>query len=36
MTLVFEDGNLELLDIVSVADVEAEECVDDSFVEILS
>ena len=35
MTLVFEDANSELLVIVSVADVDAEKCVDDSFVKIL-
>ena len=35
MTLAFEDANSKLLDVVSVADVEAEEWVDDSLVEIL-
>ena len=35
MTLVFEDANSKLLDVASVADVDAEECVDDSLVEIL-
>ena len=35
MTLVFEDANSELLYVVSVADVDAEECVDNSLVEIL-
>ena len=35
MTLVFEDANSKLLDVVSVADVDAEECVDDSLVKIL-
>ena len=34
-TLAFEDANLKLLDIVSVADVDAEERVDDSLAEIL-
>ena len=33
--LAFEDANSKLLDVVSVADVEVEECVDDSLVEIL-
>ena len=35
MTLAFEDANSKLLDVVSIADVDAEECVDDSLVEIL-
>ena len=35
MTLAFQDANSKLLDFVSVADVDAEERVDDSFVEIL-
>ena len=35
MTLAFEDANLKLLDVVSIADVDAEERVDDSLVEIL-
>ena len=35
MTLVFEDANSELLYVVSVADVDAEERVDNSFVDIL-
>ena len=35
MTLAFEDSNLTLLDVVSVADVDAKEGVDDSLVEIL-
>ena len=35
MTLAFEDANSELVDAVSVADVDAEERVDDSLVEIL-
>ena len=35
MTLAFEDANSKLLDVVSVADVFAEERVDDSLVEIL-
>ena len=35
MTLAFEDANSKLLDVVNVADVEAEERVDDSLVEIL-
>ena len=34
-TLVFDDANSELLDIVSAADVDAEERVDYSFVGIL-
>ena len=35
MTLAFEDVNSKLIDVVSVADVDAEERVDDSLVEIL-
>ena len=35
MTLAFEDANSKLLDVVSVADVDAEERVDNSLVEIL-
>ena len=35
MTLAFEDDNSKLLDVVSIADVDAEERVDDSLVEIL-
>ena len=35
MTLVFEDVNSKLLHIVCVADVDAENCVDVSYVEIL-
>ena len=35
MTLAFEDSNSQLLDVGSVADVDAEESVDDSLVEIL-
>ena len=35
MTLAFEDTNSKLLDVVSIADVDAEERVDDSLVEIL-
>ena len=35
MTLAFEDGNSKLLGVVSVADVDAEERVDDNLVEIL-
>ena len=35
MTLAFEDADSKLLDVVNVADVDAEECVDDSLVEIL-
>ena len=35
MTLAFQDAFLKLLDVVSVADVDAEERVDDSLVEIL-
>ena len=35
MTLAFEDANSKLLDVVSAADVDAEERVDDSLVEIL-
>ena len=34
MTLSFEDANSKLLDDVTVADVDAEKRVDDSFVEI--
>ena len=35
MTLAFEDANSNFLDVVSVADIDAEERVDDSLVEIL-
>ena len=35
VTLAFEDDNSKLLDIVCVVDVDAEECVNDSLVEIL-
>ena len=35
VTLAFEDANSKLLDVVSVADVDAGERVDDSLVEIL-
>ena len=35
VTLAFEDANSTLLDVVSVADVDAKECVDDSLVKIL-
>ena len=35
MTLAFEDANSKLLDVVSVADDDAEERIDDSMVEIL-
>ena len=35
MTLAFEDVNSKLLVVVSVADFDAKECVDDSLVEIL-
>ena len=35
MTLAFEDGDSKLLDVVSVADVDVDEWVDDSLVEIL-
>ena len=35
MTLVFEDAHSKILDVVSVADVDAEERVDNSLVEIL-
>ena len=35
MTLAFEDSNLTLLDVVCVADVDAEERDDDSLVEII-
>ena len=35
MSLAFEDANSKLLDVVSVADVDAREGVDDSLVEIL-
>ena len=35
MTLAFEDANSKLLDVVTVADVDAEERVDDSLVAIL-
>ena len=33
--MTFEDANSKLLDVVSVADVDVEEWVDDSLVEIL-
>ena len=36
MTLAFVDANSKLLDVTSVADVDAEELVDDSLVEILN
>ena len=32
MSLAFEDANSKLLDVVSVADVDAEESVDDSLI----
>ena len=35
MTLAFEDANSKLLDVVSVAEVDAKERVDDSLVEVL-
>ena len=35
MTLAFEDANSKLIDDVSVIDIDAKDCVDDSFVEIL-
>ena len=35
MTLAFEDADSKLLDVVNAADVDAEECVDSSLVEIL-
>ena len=35
VTLAFEDANSKLLDVVSVADVDAEERVDDGLVAIL-
>ena len=35
MNLVFEDANSKLLDVVSIADVDAEELVNNSLVEIL-
>ena len=35
VTLAFEDGNSTLLDVVCVADVDAKERVDHSFLEIL-
>ena len=35
MTLAFEDDKSKLFDVVSVADVDAEKCVDDNLVEIL-
>ena len=34
MTLAFEDANSKLLDVVSIADVDAEERVDDSLLQI--
>ena len=36
MNLACEDGNLKLLDFVSIADIDAKECVGDSLVEILN
>ena len=35
MTLVCKDANSELVDVVTIADVDAEEHVDDSLIEIL-
>ena len=35
MTLAFEDANSKLLDVVSVAEVDAKERVDNSLVEIM-
>ena len=35
MTLAFEDANSKLLDVISVANVDAEERIGDSLVEIL-
>ena len=35
VTLAFEDVNSKLIDVVSVADVDAEECFADRLVEIL-
>ena len=35
MTLAFEDANSKLLDVVSVADVDAEEKVDDRLLDVL-
>ena len=35
MTLAFEDANSKFLEVVSVADLDADEGVDDSLVEIL-
>ena len=35
VTLTFEDANSKLLDVVSVADIDALECEDYSFVEIM-
>ena len=34
VTLAFEDADSKLLNVISVADVDAEECVNDSLVEI--
>ena len=34
VTLAFEDSFSKLLDVVGIADVDAEECVDDSLVKI--
>ena len=33
VTLASEDANLELVEVVAVADVDAEKCVDDSLVQ---
>ena len=35
MTLAFEDSNSQLLDVGSVADVDADECFDNCTVELL-
>ena len=35
MTLACENANTKFLDVVSIADVDGEECVDDSLVNIL-
>ena len=35
VTLGFEDANSKLLDVVSIADFDAKECINDSLVDIL-
>ena len=35
MTLTFEDANSNFLNLLGITDIDAEECVDDSFEEIM-